>query len=191
MGKGVKIIREILRKTHIDEEVLSRMKTFRNYQSADQREAENRRNKERMATLRKKRTVTNKRSAGQRERRFNAPQTNKVAVVIVDNECSRCDIIIQRRSNKLQRISETHHSSDALQYPIIFWQDEDGYHFNIQQIDPATEWLSERIIVATKNDIVNGINNIIQEMIPREEKIYISIDSMTDEQESINFPTEF
>ena len=79
-----------------------------------------------------------KRPAGQHERRFNAPQTNEVAVVIVDNECSRRDIIIQRRSNKLQRIAETHRSYDALQYPLIFWQGEDGYHFNIQQIDPTT-----------------------------------------------------
>ncbi|GBP46783.1 hypothetical protein EVAR_10751_1 [Eumeta japonica] len=33
------------------------------------------------------------------------------------------------------------------------------------------EWLREQIILATKNDIVKGINNIIQEMIPGEEKI--------------------
>lgn len=76
--------------------------------------------------------------AGQHERRFNAPQTNEVAVVVVDNELGRRDIIIQRRSNKLQRIAETHRSYDALQYPLIFWQGQDGYHFNIQQIDPAT-----------------------------------------------------
>lgn len=79
-----------------------------------------------------------KKPVGQHERRFNAPQTNEVAVVIVDNEYSNRDIIIQRRSNKLQRIAETHRSYDALQYPLIFWQGEDGYHFNIQQINPAT-----------------------------------------------------
>ncbi|GBP33631.1 hypothetical protein EVAR_32129_1 [Eumeta japonica] len=28
-----------------------------------------------------------------------------------------------------------------------------------------SEWLRERIILATKNDIINGINNVIQEMI--------------------------
>ncbi|GBP37867.1 hypothetical protein EVAR_21402_1 [Eumeta japonica] len=53
------------------------------------------------------------------------------------------------------------------------------------------EWLRERIILATKNDIVHGINNITQEMIPGEEKMYMSIDTLTDEQESINFPTEY
>ncbi|GBP51670.1 hypothetical protein EVAR_48293_1 [Eumeta japonica] len=53
------------------------------------------------------------------------------------------------------------------------------------------EWLRERIILATKNDIVNGINNIIQEMAPKEEEIYMSTETMTDEQESINLPTEF
>lgn len=29
-------------------------------------------------------------------------------------------------------MSETHRSYDALQYPIFFWQGEDGYHFSIE-----------------------------------------------------------
>ncbi|GBP10045.1 hypothetical protein EVAR_77486_1 [Eumeta japonica] len=129
-----------------------------------------------------------KRPAGQHERRLNAPQMNEVVIVTVDNEYNNRDIIIQRRS-------------------------EDGYHSNIQQIDPATdvetnkkisamqfyayqivsinEWLRERITLATKNDIVNGINNIIQEMIPGEDKIYMSIDTMTDEHDSVNFLLNF
>ncbi|GBP33121.1 ATP-dependent DNA helicase pif1 [Eumeta japonica] len=36
------------------------------------------------------------------------------------------------------------------------------------------EWLRERIILATKNDIVNGINNIIQEMIPGRENLHVN-----------------
>lgn len=79
-----------------------------------------------------------KRPVGEHERRFNAPQVNEIAVVIVDNEYSQRDIIIQRRSDRLQRIAETHRSYDALQYPLIFLRGEDGYHFNIQQIDPKT-----------------------------------------------------
>ncbi|GBP45718.1 hypothetical protein EVAR_44946_1 [Eumeta japonica] len=61
--KGVKRIRENLteeERTHTGEEVLSRMRTLRNCQSADRREVENRRSKERMAILRKKRAVTSK-----------------------------------------------------------------------------------------------------------------------------------
>ncbi|GBP51623.1 Iodotyrosine deiodinase 1 [Eumeta japonica] len=82
--------------------------------------------------------TADKRPSGQHERRFDAPQMNEVAVVIVDNECSRREIIIQRQSNKLKHISETQSNYDALQHPLVFWQDEDGYHFSIQQIDPAT-----------------------------------------------------
>lgn len=63
-----------------------------------------------------------KRPIGEHERRFNAPQVNEVAVVMVDNESSFRDIVVQRRSNKLERIAETHYMYDALQYPLIFWQ---------------------------------------------------------------------
>ncbi|GBP75456.1 hypothetical protein EVAR_53268_1 [Eumeta japonica] len=44
------------------------------------------------------------------------------------------------------------------------------------------------MLPATENDIVNGINNIIQEMIPGEEKVYMSIYTMTDEQKSQRVP---
>ncbi|GBL94489.1 hypothetical protein AVEN_235591-1 [Araneus ventricosus] len=45
------------------------------------------------------------------ERHFNAPTFNKVAIVMVANE-------------------------SYLQYPIIFWQGEDGYHFHLKQTNP-------------------------------------------------------
>ncbi|UYV81818.1 hypothetical protein LAZ67_20002585 [Cordylochernes scorpioides] len=76
--------------------------------------------------------------SGEHERRFNAPQSNDVAVVLSADEFNQRDIIIQRRSNALKRISETHRSYDPLQYPIIFWDGEDGYHFNYRQIDQNT-----------------------------------------------------
>lgn len=38
----------------------------------------------------------------------------------------------------LQRISETHRSYDALQYPLLFWEGEDGYNVNVYQIDSET-----------------------------------------------------
>lgn len=95
--------------------------------------------RERMISDRYKVVIrADKKPVGEHERRYNAPQVDEVAVVIVDNDCSQRDIIIQRRSNTLQRIAETHRSYDALQYPLIFWQGEDGYHFNIQQINPNT-----------------------------------------------------
>ena len=75
---------------------------------------------------------------GEHARRFNAPTEDEVAIVLVDSDCSRRDIVIQRRDQRLQRIDETHPSYDALQYPLIFWRGEDTYHFNLRQVDPAT-----------------------------------------------------
>ncbi|UYV84655.1 hypothetical protein LAZ67_X002997 [Cordylochernes scorpioides] len=79
--------------------------------------------------------------AGQHERRFNAPTINEVAIVIVGEEFNSRDIyiiVIHRRDDNVQRVSETHRSYDALQYPILFWQGEDGYRFNIKMRDLKT-----------------------------------------------------
>jgi hypothetical protein len=79
-----------------------------------------------------------RRPVGEHERRYNAPTVDEVAVVMFAEEFNNRDIIIERRSENLQRIAETHRSYDALQYPLIFWQGEDGYHFIIMQSDPTT-----------------------------------------------------
>ncbi|GBO98381.1 hypothetical protein EVAR_90591_1 [Eumeta japonica] len=69
--------------------------------------------------------------AGQHTRRFNAPTIDEVAIVVVGENLESRDIVLHRRNDQLQRIKETHRSYDALQYPIIFWQ-EDGYDFSIK-----------------------------------------------------------
>lgn len=76
--------------------------------------------------------------AGEHQRRFNAPVVSEMAVVLVDQQHDRRDIVIRRRNDTLQRVCETHRLYDALQYPLIFWKGEDGYHFNIMQINPST-----------------------------------------------------
>ena len=76
--------------------------------------------------------------AGEHAGRFNEPVTNEVAVVIVGNELDRQDIVLEKRNNQLQRISETHRSYDALQYPLLFPEGEDSYHFLIMQTNPTT-----------------------------------------------------
>lgn len=58
--------------------------------------------------------------AGEHARRFNS------------------DIVLHRRKNEFKRVYETHRAYDALQYPLIFWQGEDGYHFNIKMVNPTT-----------------------------------------------------
>jgi hypothetical protein len=60
--------------------------------------------------------------AGEHARRFNSPTTDEVAIVIVGENLQSRDIVLHRRNNELKRISETHRTYDALQYPLIFWQ---------------------------------------------------------------------
>ena len=79
-----------------------------------------------------------KKPAWEHARRFNEPLTNEVAIVIVGNEFDKRDIVLEKKNNQLQRVAETHRSYDALQYPLIFWQGEDGYNFLIMQTDPIT-----------------------------------------------------
>ncbi|GFS96145.1 ATP-dependent DNA helicase [Trichonephila clavipes] len=79
-----------------------------------------------------------KRPVGQYERQFNAPTIDEVVIVIVGEEFKSRDIILHRRSGDIQRVSETHRSYDRLQYPILFWRGDDGYHFNIKMINPQT-----------------------------------------------------
>ena len=53
------------------------------------------------------------------------------------------------------------------------------------------QWLSARAILAAKNEDVNAINVIIQRRIPGEEITYKSIDTVMNEEEVVNYPTEF
>lgn len=76
--------------------------------------------------------------AGEHTRRFNSPTIDEVAVVIVGENLQSRDIVLHRRNNDLKRVSETHRTYDALQYPLIFWQGEDGYHFNIKMVNEVT-----------------------------------------------------
>ena len=68
---------------------------------------------------------------GEYERRFNSPETNEVAIVNAGNECSKKDIVLTKRNNQIQRVSETHRSLDVLQYPLLFFLGQNGYNFLI------------------------------------------------------------
>lgn len=76
--------------------------------------------------------------AGQHPGRYNAPTINDVAVVIVGEQFEQRDIRVMRRNDAVESISDTHRSYDALQYPIIFWEGEDGYHINYKLRHPVT-----------------------------------------------------
>ncbi|CAE1282209.1 unnamed protein product [Acanthosepion pharaonis] len=74
-----------------------------------------------------------KRPQGEHERRYNAPASNEISVIVSGDQHNRRDIVIESRGSGLRRISETHRSYDALQYPLLFPYGEDGYHFGILQ----------------------------------------------------------
>ncbi|XP_026467790.1 uncharacterized protein LOC113371378 [Ctenocephalides felis] len=76
--------------------------------------------------------------AGEHAGRFNSPTIDEVAIVVVGEYMQSRDIVLHRRNNELRRVSETHRSYDALQYPLIFWQGEDGYHFSVKMVNPIT-----------------------------------------------------
>ncbi|GFU93611.1 ATP-dependent DNA helicase [Trichonephila clavipes] len=74
------------------------------------------------------------------ERRFNAPTTNEIAAVVVRSErtASR-DIVIQAHDGRLNRVPDTHRFYNTIEYPIFFWKGQEGYSFDIPQIDPFTK----------------------------------------------------
>ncbi|KAF8770993.1 hypothetical protein HNY73_018457 [Argiope bruennichi] len=77
-----------------------------------------------------------KRPAGKHERTFNVPTIDVVAILIVGENVERRDIVFKRcDTRQLQKIFETHRSYDTLQYPLMFWQGNDGYHLNIKMIN--------------------------------------------------------
>ncbi|GFV91224.1 ATP-dependent DNA helicase [Trichonephila clavipes] len=74
---------------------------------------------------------------GEHVRRYNAPTINEVAIVMVGEQFQRRDFVLHRRNDQLIKVGETHRCYDALQYPIIFWDGADGYHFNVKMVNPV------------------------------------------------------
>ncbi|XP_012850810.1 PREDICTED: uncharacterized protein LOC105970521 [Erythranthe guttata] len=67
-------------------------------------------------------------------RTYNLPNTSEIAGLIVgdfDTQEGIRDIVVETRSNKLQRISELHPLYLPLQYPLLFPYGEDGYRDDI------------------------------------------------------------
>ncbi|XP_029643523.1 uncharacterized protein LOC115217944 [Octopus sinensis] len=75
--------------------------------------------------------------AGEHPGRFNAPTTNEVAALMVDEVHGNRDIILRHRDEDVTFVSELHRCYDCLQYPLLFPHGEDGYHLEIQKVDPT------------------------------------------------------
>jgi hypothetical protein len=68
-------------------------------------------------------------------------------MAIVGENLETRDIVLTRRdTGQLQRIYETHRSYDALQYPLMFWKGDDGYHFNVKMMNPlSSEEITKKV----------------------------------------------
>ncbi|CAE1326059.1 unnamed protein product [Acanthosepion pharaonis] len=76
-----------------------------------------------------------KRAQGEHERRYIAPASNKVSIIVSGDQHNRRDIVTESRGSGLRRINETHRSNDALQYPLLFPYGEDGVnHLHIHYL---------------------------------------------------------
>lgn len=89
-------------------------------------------------------------------------------------------------------------ATNEITFPSNFCQ----MHSSIQDVEKKVfpnistnfknhNWLCERAILAPKNDDVNKINDRIQIQIPGEATKYKSIDTVTDEDQTVNYPIEF
>ena len=81
-------------------------------------------------------------------RQYNRPTANEIAVIMVgsgEEQTVGRDIILQARSNRLQRIKETHSSYNPLRYPLLFPFGEQGWHINMSIHVPYISNLTKTI----------------------------------------------
>ncbi|GFW05988.1 helitron_like_N domain-containing protein [Trichonephila clavipes] len=86
--------------------------------------------------------------SGEHSRFFNEPTTSEVAVIAARDQHGKRYFILKTRISSVQKVAEMHRSYDALQYSLIFWQVEDGYHFQLRQRDPSAGAFTERKVIA-------------------------------------------
>ncbi|XP_047978732.1 uncharacterized protein LOC125220620 [Salvia hispanica] len=90
---------------------------------------------------------------GRDGRTYNLPSVSEVAMLVVgdfDHALGDRDIIVEKQSGNLQRISELHPSYLALQYPLLFPYGEDGYTEFIGFSDSSTSSSTNRKRVSPK-----------------------------------------
>lgn len=92
---------------------------------------------------------------GEHPGRYNAPTSNEVAAILVDQQgTNNRDNILERHDNRLQRITETHRSYDALQYPLMFCYGTDRYSIDLT-LQPAPRQMQG----STTRDIHDHLEN--------------------------------
>ncbi|GFT64267.1 uncharacterized protein NPIL_245761 [Nephila pilipes] len=76
-------------------------------------------------------------AAGEHVQRFNVPNVDEVAIIIVGDQFQSRDIVLYRRNEQLTKVTEIHRCYDALQYPFLFWDGADGYNFSVKLVNPV------------------------------------------------------
>ena len=62
---------------------------------------------------------------------------------------------------------------------------------NVHTNFKSHDWLCERAILAPRNDTVDGVNRVLLQKLPGEESAFLSNDTVDNDDEAVNFPTEF
>jgi len=93
---------------------------------------------------------------------------------------------------------ELHPNTQYIQLPDNFCTFVETKRELIDSVFPAIlknylnhNWISERAILAAKNSDVDEINFQIQQLLPGNLMCFKSIDTVVDENETVNYPTEF
>ncbi|GFR98287.1 hypothetical protein ElyMa_004497600 [Elysia marginata] len=74
----------------------------------------------------------NQRPAGEHVRRYNAPETKEVGILMPGDPVGERDIVLRQQDNSLKRISEFHPAYDALQYPLLFPRGTHGWNLGLK-----------------------------------------------------------
>ncbi|KAK6998606.1 ATP-dependent DNA helicase PIF7, partial [Biomphalaria glabrata] len=108
-------------------------------------------------------------------------------------------LVIPKRSLDMKTVPRFHRSYDALQYPLIFWQGEDGYHFKWKKINSKTkkstkmssrEFYAYHIMKRTSNHILKLgqlFNHFIVDMFTKIENERISYFKSKKKKRTVSF----
>ncbi len=83
----------------------------------------------------------NRPPSNEHERRYNAPVAYEVAGIVIGSDADhihRNDILNDNGNETMQRISASHRNYDALCYPLLFPDGQDGWYIGLQCTKPGS-----------------------------------------------------
>ena len=82
---------------------------------------------------------------------LNAPQCNEVAFLLLGEKHGNREVVVRERDGALRRILEIHRSYDALQYPLMHLNGDDGFHLSPEDGASAMKFYSCRLMFRANN----------------------------------------